>query len=58
MKVFKLYPLFCYMRIGIIGTGDINIIYEHAKISKKQFERLLEDAAKLVADLGLVDLLI
>jgi len=51
MKVFKLYSLSYYVRIGIIGTGDIDIIHRYTKTSKKKLEKLLEDVAKLVADL-------
>jgi len=40
------------MRIGIIGTGDIDIIHRYTKTSEKRLKKLLEDAAKLVADLG------
>lgn len=40
------------MKITIIGTGDIEIIHKNSKSSKKQLEKLLEDSAKFIAEIG------
>jgi len=40
------------MKITIIGTGDLDIIYKNAKTSKKELKKLLEDVAKLLVEVG------
>jgi hypothetical protein len=39
------------MRVTIIGTGDLKIISEYSKLSKKELQGLLEDSAKLLAEI-------
>ncbi len=39
-------------KITIIGTGNIETIHKHSKTSKDKLEKLLEDAAKLVSNIG------
>lgn len=40
------------MRISILGTGDVEIIHKNSKTSKEKLQKLLEDAAKLIAKIG------
>jgi len=40
------------MRVGIIGTGDLNIIHKNTGIGMKKLKVLLEDTAKLLVKLG------
>lgn len=40
------------MKITIIGTGDIDIIHKHTGIGEQKLQKLLNNAAKLVAEIG------
>lgn len=40
------------MKIGIIGSGNIDIINKYSKTNKKNLNKLLKDSAKLLANIG------
>lgn len=40
------------MRVSILGTGDLDVIYNNAKISAEKLGKLMEDMAKLLVGIG------